>query len=229
MSNNTDNKSIIISTKVTPNAANKFNAAAERMGMNSGYELVQLVIDCLLRYIDAPSHATNELKRMMQIFDDFTYSTGRLRLTNAPIGSDSQITKAIYFVRNAQKKYEYLVKVDKPFMGNANEDYNVQTMFKDFLSCAFPRQWAKLTDIARAIGTDNELEAFQYLLDEDAPTMTQDEATYTELFADTQRDITGARLNVYDKKYIMHQHHNIDPIQSGKYGRETTPPRTAEQ
>lgn len=138
-----DEKFINLSTKVSRHAAEQLARIAKRKGMTI-YELIQMVCDTLIRYMDDRHNLSENMERAMSIFEHMVGWADALNLADPTV--HKEVAQAVYIFQDADgKKKGFRAKmVNKPFMGIWEEDSNVMHIFERIFNICLPELYMKL-------------------------------------------------------------------------------------
>lgn len=152
----------LIQTKCSLSAKARLKAICEERGITT-YTLLQMVVDCLIRYMDQTTNLSEEMARLMRIFEgmhgwDDSFNLCRL--------DDAQIIEAFYVLRGKDGKGERLVHVTEPFFGERKMTYNVNEQLDRFISAMNPSLYQHLRTIGAELGLESIYEIVAKLADE---------------------------------------------------------------
>ena len=119
-----DEKYVTLATKVSRTAAEQLAKIAKRKGMTI-YELIQMVCDTLIRYMDDRHNLSEEMERAMSIFEHMVGWADALNLADPTVRKE--VAQAVYIFQDSEgEKRGFRAKmVDKPFCGLWTETSNV--------------------------------------------------------------------------------------------------------
>ena len=145
-----DDKYVTLATKVSRTAAEQLSRIAKRKGMTI-YELIQMVCDTLIRYMDDRHNLSEEMERAMSIFEHMVGWANALNLADPTV--NKEVAQAVYIFQDGgdpeqpdkQRKQGFRAKmVSKPFMGIWEEDSNVMHIFERIFNICLPELYMKL-------------------------------------------------------------------------------------
>ena len=96
-----DEKFINLSTKVSRHAAEQLARIAKRKGMTI-YELIQMVCDTLIRYMDDRHNMSEDMERAMSIFEHMVGWADALNLADPTV--HKEVAQAVYIFQDAEGK-----------------------------------------------------------------------------------------------------------------------------
>ena len=88
-----DEKFVVLATKVSRTAAEQLARIAKKKGMTI-YELIQMVCDTLIRYMDDRHNLSEEMERAMSIFEHLTGWADALNLADPTV--HKEVAQAVY-------------------------------------------------------------------------------------------------------------------------------------
>ena len=215
-------KHVVVATKLSRPAAERLAKIAKHKGMTI-YELIQMVCDTLIRYMDDRHNLSEEMERAMSIFEHMVGWADALNLADPTV--QKEIAQAVYIFQDAdgQKKGFRAVMVDKPFMGQWTEDQNVMDIFERIFNICMPDLYMKLFRARIILGCERVSEVINLLADAQVIMHLNDE--YRKDFEDADRADNGHAVQ-YGQKTKGLQHRTPDSLAMDQrlkfddYGRE---------
>ena len=136
-------KYVTLATKVSRTAAEKLARIAKKKGMTI-YELIQMVCDTLIRYMDDRHNLSEDMERAMSIFEHMVGWADALNLADPTV--NKEVAQAVYIFQDSDggKKGFRATMVNKPFMGKWTEDSNVMHIFERIFNICMPELYMKL-------------------------------------------------------------------------------------
>ena len=200
----------VLATKVSAHAWQRINRIARKKGLTI-YELVQMVCDTLIRYMDDCHNLTREMEQVMAIFEHL--EGWREALNLADPSSDFIVGEAIYFLfqRDGRKKGCRAVHITKPFFGDWKEDVNIQHILERTIELLMPERYRRLRLLAVENDCASRLELFDHLIDLHAN--DSDIRALREEFEDANRSEYGAKPNT-DGPYRRRHQQTIDMFEA---------------
>ena len=201
-------KHVVVATKLSRPAAERLAKIAKHKGMTI-YELIQMVCDTLIRYMDDRHNLSEELERAMSIFEHMVGWADALNLADPTV--QKEIAQAVYIFQDANgaKKGFRAVMVDKPFMGKWTEDQNVMHIFDRIFNICMPDLYMKLFRARILLGCNNVSEVINLLADAQVIMHLNDE--YRKDFEDADRADNGHAVQ-YGQKTKGLQHRTPDSL-----------------
>ena len=201
-------KHVVVATKLSRPAAERLAKIAKHKGMTI-YELIQMVCDTLIRYMDDRHNLSEEMERAMSIFEHMVEWADALNLADPTV--QKEIAQAVYIFQdaNGEKKGFRAVMVDKPFMGQWTEDQNVMHIFNRIFNICMPDLYMKLFRARILLGCNNVSEVINLLADAQVIMHLNDE--YRKDFEDADRADNGHAVQ-YGQKTKGLQHRTPDSV-----------------
>ena len=181
------NDFVPVGSKLSKKAYKDLQKIAASKGM-SFYELIQLVCDTLIRYMDDAHNLTPEMERAMVVFEHLAGWKDNFNFVNP--ACKPEIQEAVYFVGSDKKKGMRAVMVDRPFMGQWTENRNVQAIFERVTELVFPERYRRL----RKLAVDNDCNSILDLLD-----LMMDAQDMELLNADLRKDFEDCNRSDWGK------------------------------
>jgi hypothetical protein len=201
-------KHVVVATKLSRPAAERLAKIAKHKGMTI-YELIQMVCDTLIRYMDDRHNLSEEMERAMSIFEHMVGWADALNLADPTV--QKEIAQAVYIFQDAdgQKKGFRAVMVDKPFMGQWTEDQNVMDIFERIFNICMPELYMKLFRARIILDCERVSEVINLLADAQVIMHLNDE--YRKDFEDADRADNGHAVQ-YGQKTKGLQHRTPDSL-----------------
>lgn len=201
-------KHVVVATKLSRPAAERLAKIAKHKGMTI-YELIQMVCDTLIRYMDDRHNLSEEMERAMSIFEHMVGWADALNLADPTV--QKEIAQAVYIFQdaNGEKKGFRAVMVDKPFMGQWTEDQNVMDIFERIFNICMPELYMKLFRARIILDCERVSEVVNLLADAQIIMHLNDE--YRKDFEDADRADNGHAVQ-YGQKTKGLQHRTPDSL-----------------
>lgn len=201
-------KHVVVATKLSRPAAERLAKIAKHKGMTI-YELIQMVCDTLIRYMDDRHNLSEEMERAMSIFEHMVGWADALNLADPTV--QKEIAQAVYIFQdaNGEKKGFRAVMVDKPFMGQWTEDQNVMDIFERIFNICMPELYMKLFRARIILDCERVSEVINLLADAQVIMHLNDE--YRKDFEDADRADNGHAVQ-YGQKTKGLQHRTPDSV-----------------
>lgn len=208
-----DERYITLATKVSRTAAEQLARIAKKKGMTI-YELIQMVCDTLIRYMDDRHNLSEEMERAMSIFEHLTGWADALNLADPTV--QKEIAQAVYIFsevesvdKKERKKGFRAVMVSKPFMGTWDETSNVMDIFERIFNICMPELYMKLFRARIILGCERVSEVINMLAD--AEVIMHLNGELRQEFEDAARMDNG-RSVAYGQKTKGLQHRTPDSL-----------------
>lgn len=200
-SNKSKDKFRNLSTKVSTEAWQRMNRIAKSKGM-SIYDLLQMVCDTLIRYMDDRHNLTEEMERAMSIFEHLSGWKNSINLADPTI--EAEVGEAIYFIYDARGKSKgcRAVHVSKPLFGIWSQDENIQHIIERLLCLVTPERYKRLRLLAVELECNSILELFDKLIDHHSK--DSDLKEFRQSFEDANRDNFGKTIEFGHKPKQRH-------------------------
>ena len=201
-------KHVVVATKLSRPAAERLAKIAKHKDMTI-YELIQMVCDTLIRYMDDRHNLSEEMERAMSIFEHMVGWADALNLADPTV--QKEIAQAVYIFQDAdgQKKGFRAVMVDKPFIGQWTEDQNVMHIFERIFNICMPDLYMKLFRARIILGCERVSEVINLLADAQVIMHLNDE--YRKDFEDADLADNGHAVQ-YGQKTKGLQHRTPDSV-----------------
>lgn len=196
----------VLATKVSNEAWTRINRLARKKGLTI-YELVQMVCDTLIRYMDDRHNLTGEMEKAMAIFEHLEGWAQALNLADPTV--DKTIGEATYYLYDpdGKKKGTRAVHVMRPFFGNWTEDTNIQHILEKTINNIIPERYRRLRLLATDLDCKSLLELIDTLIDLHAKDC--DLKALREEFEDADRSEWGVKPKT-DGPYKRHHSKQLD-------------------
>ena len=206
-----DERYITLATKVSRTAAEQLARIAKKKGMTI-YELIQMVCDTLIRYMDDRHNLSEEMERAMSIFEHLTGWADALNLSDPTV--HKEVAQAVYIFQSAPdtpRKGFRAKMVSKPFMGTWDETSNVMDIFERIFNICMPELYMKLFRARIILGCERVSEVINMLADAEVIMRLNGELR-TE-FEDAGRTESGKAVE-YGQRTKRKKHLTPDDIQT---------------
>lgn len=185
---NEKEKYVVVATKVKPEANERLDRLAQKKGL-SKYELIQMVCDTLIRYMDDQHNLTAEMEQAMSIFEHMTGWKEAFNLADPT--TDPEIQEATYFLGTSGRKGFRAVHVFRPFFGQAEQTENIQQIIERVISLITPERYRRLRMLAVEMDCNSLLELLDRMID--MMTSDVDLQAIRETFEDNDRGDYGQK------------------------------------
>lgn len=176
----------VVSTKVSASAYRSLHQLAKKKGL-SVYELMQMVADVLIRYMDDRHNLTPEMEQAMALFEHLEGWKNAFNLADPT--TEPEVEEATYFLGDSGRHGMRAIHVEKPFFGMWSQTANVQTIMEKTICLLNSELYRKLRVLGVDLGTNNIYETLNHLIEEH--TKDQYIAHMREEFEDANRSEWG--------------------------------------
>ncbi len=203
-----DEKYVVVATKMRREAAERLARIAKKKGLTI-YELIQMVCDTIIRYMDDRHNLSAEMERAMSIFEHMVGWADSLNLADPTV--QKEVAQAVYIFQDAEgkKKGFRATMVNKPWMGIWDETSNVMDIFERIFNICLPELYMKLFRARIILGCDRVSEVINMLAD--AEVIMQMDNEFRKEFEDAARMDNGKGY-AYGQKTKGLQHRTPDSL-----------------
>lgn len=150
---------ISVATKITPEAYAQLKSICKQYGFTL-YDMLQMLCECLIRFMDTEHNLSEDLLRIIRMFEDLPGWKAAMRLTE-PL-KDVEIVEAFYVIRRKGKTSSRLVHVTRPILESDAEGwmvtYNIQTQLERFIELTNSSLYKHLRCLSVELGTESILD-----------------------------------------------------------------------
>lgn len=210
-----DDRYVTLATKVSRTAAEQLARIAKRKGMTI-YELIQIVCDTLIRYMDDRHNLSAEMERAMSIFEHLTGWADALNLADPTV--HKEVAQAVYIFQSAPdtpRKGFRAKMVSKPFMGTWDETSNVMDIFERIFNICMPELYMKLYRARIILGCERVSEVINML--SDAEVIMRLNGELRAEFEDAGRSENGKAV-AYGQRTRRKKHFTPDTMPGNLFG-----------
>lgn len=203
-----DNGYIVVGTKVRPEAFERLQALCAKQHMTL-YELMQMVCDTLIRYMDDQHNLTPDMEQAMSIFEHLRGWKDSINLADYTI--HPHVMEATYYLRDEKCKGVRAVHVERPWLENSSEwgqTYNIQEIVENTICLLMPERYRRL----RMMAIDNDCNSILQLFDTIIDEYSNEEYVHEirKGFEDAARSDFGKKPN--DTPYKRKHHKSIESV-----------------
>lgn len=198
-----------IGTKISIASHRRIMAVCRKLGL-SKYELLQMMCETIIRYMDDRHNLTPEMERAMSIFEHLKGWKDAFNICDYT--SEPEITEGVYFLRDKHKKGVRAVLIEPPMMKGGKQwtqTYNIMDIFERVISQLLPERYMRLRLLAIDNDCTNLLQLIDMLIDEHAKDSDIAEVRHT--FEDANRSEFGRKPA--DSPYRRKQHKSPEQMQ----------------
>jgi hypothetical protein len=203
---------IVLNTKVSKDIWQRLQLLLGKKNINV-YEMLQMVCDCLVRYMDDRHNLSPELERLMQTFEHMEGWTQAFNIADPTVQRD--IGEAIYIMQDREGKKRGVrafrsVRVTKPIFKERHISFNVQEIVERVIEVCNAPLYRKLRSIAIDKDCNSIMELLITIADEYAN--ESDAAEIRQTFEDANRSEYGRNI-AYGQRSKRIRKGNIEAVQ----------------
>ena len=204
--NETDEKYKNVSSKLSKYSIERLTRIASKKNM-SIYQLIQMVCDTIIRYMDDRHNLSAEMEQAMSIFEHMVGWADALNLADPSV--QKEVAQAVYILQDAtgEKKGFRVSMVSKPWMGIWDQTENVMTIFERLFNIMMPELYLKLYRAKILLDCNSVTEVINRLCDAELLEHMNEE--YRREFEDAGRMDNGA-VYTYGNRSRGKQHRTPD-------------------
>ena len=157
---------IVVNTKVTPSSFAQLKSICKKYGFTV-YDLLQMLLDCIIRYMDEYHNLSEDLRRIIRMFEDMPGWKNAFRLTE-PM-DDVEIMEAFYVLRHPRGKgAPRIVHVVRPVLDGDDLGWlvtcNIQLAFDQFIKVINDSFYRHLSQLSVELGNESILDTIQTIV-----------------------------------------------------------------
>ena len=157
-----NNQYVTVATKISLRAFKQLEQVCVKRGIKR-YDLLKMAIDCLLRYMAGEEEPSEELSRVIQMFEHTRNWESSMSLTDDMEGAE--IEYALYLLRQKGKKSMRGVMVKREYFNLVESDWNVMRITDKVLDSLLPDRYARLMKASKELGVNSAIEAIDALIE----------------------------------------------------------------
>lgn len=208
----------VINTKVSPESYRKIYRLAAKRGVKP-YEMLQMCVDTLIRYMDDRHNLSPDMERMMLVFEDM--SGWRDALNLASPGSAPSVCEATYYLSEGGKSGSRAVHVSKPFFGDWHETENIQVILERTVESLVPVLYRRLRLMCVEHDCTSVMELLHRLVDTN-DIVDPDHEEVRRSFEDCNRGETGKPVE-YGQRTRRKKHYTPDTMPTIHFSPDDVP------
>lgn len=192
----------VIAAKIRTFVKERIGRICRKRGM-SEYKMLQMMCDCIVRYMDDMHNLTEEMEAIMSVFEHMEGWATALNLAD-PTG-EKEVAEALYVLQDPEGKRKgcRCVFIHRPFFGNWGQTENVQYIFDHLLEVLFPERFKRLRELSHAMDCNTILQLIDLLID--AHTIEQLNAEMRKEFEDCNRHEFGKPIEYGARTKRVHR------------------------
>lgn len=180
----------VVATKVSNYIRERMQALLKQRGL-SEYEMLQMVYETIVRYMDDRHNLTPEMERAMFIFEHLNGWANAFNLADPTV--EPEIVSATYYMGDPSKIGVHAVHVERPMLKELSEEWmqtiNVQDILEQTICLLMPERYKRLRQLAVDMDCTSILELIDTLIDEHSK--DSDIAEVRQGFEDANRSDFG--------------------------------------
>ena len=202
----------VINTKISIPAYRRLISLIKRKGLN-WYRLIQMYVDITIRYMDGWHNLTEEMERMMHIFEEMT--GWEKALTLGDTSAKMIVGEATYYMfdQDGERKGARAVHVKKPFFGNWEQNFNVQDILERTICMLIPARYRRLRQLAVELEKTNMLDLLDFFIAYFSK--HSDMETIRKEFEDADRSEYGRKPHE-GEPFRRHHHRTPDSVENSQ-------------
>lgn len=202
-----DERFKVLNTKVNDYSYTRAHLIARKRNLSSVYEMLQMMVDTCIRYMDDRHNLTEEMERAMSIFEHMDGWRDALNLADPT--AEKEVGEAIYFLidPSGKKHGTRAVLVSRPFFGNWTQDCNIQHILERVVCLMTPERYRRLRMLAVDMHCTSLLDLIDHLITQH--TKENDLAEIRKGFEDCNRSEWG-KIPKEDGPYKRKQSKQLD-------------------
>ena len=195
-----------ISTKVSPYVKKRIQLICKKRGMTE-YDLLQMMCDCIVRYMDDRHNLSDEMEQTMNIFEHLVGWKDAFNLAD-PV-TEKEVAEAIYILQDPEGKHTGFraVMVQKPYFNLWTQTANVQQIVERVIEVCIPDYYKKLRMMLAESDCNNIFELLCKSVRESQPNEIDKEIR--EEFEDCNRHEYGKRIE-YGQRTKRKKHRGME-------------------
>jgi len=195
----------IVATKVSPHTYTLLKRIAAKKKVTL-YEMVQIVCELFVRFTSDSTNLTPDMEEAIMLFehlDDWSHAFNLCDYT-----TEKEVTEAVYFVGDKNKKGVAAVHVKTPYLGDWTQDVNVQRIFERVVCLMFPTRYKRL----RQLAIEQDCKSLIELIDTLCSNQIKEDSLrqIREGFEDAARSDYGTKAS--DAQYRRSMHRTVDSV-----------------
>lgn len=190
----------VIATKVRPEVKEQIGALCKSRGLNE-YQMLQMMCDCIVRYMDDRHNLSSELEKAMAIFEHM--NGWREAYNLADPSTDMQVAEAVYIHEDAAgKRHGQRVS----WVTRWEQTDNIIDIYEHITEVMLPELYRKMKTLADEMQCANIIELLLALVD--SQTAERIDEQFRNEFMDARTD-NGKTLE-YGERTRRKKHYTPD-------------------
>jgi len=203
-----ENEYRVLNTKVSPEVWTKVMRLCKAKGMTA-YDMLQMMCDAIVRYMDDFHNLSPELEQLMGIFEHLIGWKDALNLADPTV--DTEVCEAVYVRQDkAGQKHGFRASlVRKPFMGEWETTDNVVAIYERMTEVLLPEVYRKLRVLGMELGCSSIVDLMHLLIDSKEVERINNE--FRKDFEDANRAANGKAVR-YGERTKRKKHYDPDTL-----------------
>lgn len=200
----------VIATKVSATTKELIGRLCRKKGLTE-YEMLQMMCDCLVRYMDDRHNLTPELEQAMAMFEHMVGWKDAYNLADPT--TEGEVQEAVYITadREGRRRGFRAHMVTKPFMGQWEQTDNAVTIYERMTEVLMPEIYRKLRLLAVDMDCTSIVELMHTMID--AQTIMELNSDFRREFEDANRSDYGRPIE-YGQRTRQKKHRTPDSLAS---------------
>lgn len=206
--NENEEKYEVVATKVKPEVKKQIAKICKAKRMTE-YDMLQMMCDCIVRYMDDRHNLSPDLEQAMGIFEHMIGWADAYNLADPSAGMD--VCQAVYVFQDPNgKKHGFRASmVDKPFFDQWPQTDNVIKIYERMTEVLLPELYRQLRLLAVEMECNSIVELLQTMIDAQSIINLSDE--FKREFEDADRAANGKPV-AYGKRTRRKKHMTPDNL-----------------
>lgn len=154
----------VVATKVNAWVKAQLAKLCKKKGLTE-YEMLQMMCDCLVRYMDDRHNLSPELEQAISIFEHMEGWKGQFNIADPT--AQHEVCEAVYIMADkAGKRHGFrAMMVRKPYMGAPDATYNIVSIFERMTEVLLPEIYRKLRMLAVDMDCNSIVDLLHRMID----------------------------------------------------------------
>ena len=199
---------LVIATKVKPEVKRQIGKLCKQKKLTE-YGMLQMVCDCLVRYMDDQHNLSPELEQAMSVFEHMEGWKDALNLADPTV--KKEICEAVYIQQDKEgkKKGFRCSMVTKPIMGEWTHTDNVVYIYERMTEVLLPEIYRKMRLLAAEMDCNSIVDLLHSMID--AQAVIQLNEGFRKEFEDADRATNGKPV-AYGQRTRRKKHYDPDTM-----------------
>lgn len=198
----------VVNTKVKPEVWRQLKRICAKKDL-SIYDMLQMMCDCLVRYMDDRHNLTPELEQAMSVFEHMTGWKNAFNHCDPSTGKEVCETVVVCQDPKGKKTGHRVSMVRKPFMGQVEQTENIVQIYERMTEVLLPEIYRKLRMLAVDMDCNSIVDLMHLMIDSQTVRQLEDELRRD--FEDANRAENGKAVE-YGHRTRRKKHVSPDSI-----------------